>query len=107
MKSPLTYEAAERLRKQVMVSEMPKLDGVCVISGRSETVGEEVCGSMVLDAFLGPGRMWGEKGWIWRRRLAPPTKLERSQITDIPGISNGDAVTWGHLQALGITEANG
>lgn len=105
MKTALTYEAAERLRKQVMVSERPTLDNIYLISGKSETVDGEVRGSVLLQAAIGSGRYWGDKGWIWSKRPTPPTPAEREIIPDFPGISDKDPVTWGHLQALGISEA--
>ena len=67
----LTYEEAEKLRKRVMVSQVSKMSDVCVISGKSETVGGEVRGSVLLQTAIGPGRYWGDKGWIW---IARPTR---------------------------------
>ena len=95
---------AERLRKQVMLSDRPNLGTLCVISGKSEAAGGEVRGSVLLQTGVGSGRYWGPKGWTWRSRPEPPTQAERETIPDFPGIGNGDPVTFGHLQALGIAE---
>lgn len=103
--SALTYEVAERLRKQVTVDDHPELGELCVISGKSENVAGEIRGSVLLQAQVGPRRMWtGHAGWIWRGRAVPPTDIERETVPDFTGISSGDPVTFGHLQALGIGE---
>jgi hypothetical protein len=101
----LTYEAAERLRRQVMVSDRPIMNDICVISGKSESADGEIRGSILFQTAIGKSRYWGVKGWIWRKRNYPPTEADRASIPDFPGIGDGDPITFGHLQALGIAEA--
>lgn len=97
---PLTYERAEKLRQIVLCKDVSKLEA-SIISGKTLVVDGEATGGFVFNiGFKQPRGEWAY--WNWRRRAYPPTDEEREALQDWPGISDGDPVTYGHLEALGI-----